>query len=188
MEEKSLFSIIECILFVAGDPVAIGELSRSLLMDEMAMRETLQHMQTAYAREGRGILPYMTDETVQLVSNKNYIKYVEQVLQPLQTKSFSQSMLETLSIIAYRQPVTRSDIEAVRGVRCDYSVLQLLNLGMIRELGRKDCVGRPMLFGTTDQFLRQFGLSGIQDLPDFKQYSSLELEHDEIQAQAANLE
>ena len=80
-------------------------------------------------------------------------------------------MLETLSIVAYRQPVTRADIEAVRGVRCDYSVSQLVKLGMIQELGRKDAVGRPMLFGTTDAFLRQFGLHTLTELPCYETYS-----------------
>ena len=93
--------------------------------------------------------------------------FVEELLQPAQTKSFSQAMLETLSIIAYRQPVTRSDIEAVRGVRCDYSVSQLLKLGLIQEMGRKDSVGRPMTFGTTDAFLRQFGIHSIEELPEY---------------------
>ena len=77
----------------------------------------------------------------------------------------SDSMMETLSVIAYRQPVTRADIEAVRGVRCEYSVSQLLKQGFICELGRKDCVGRPMLFGTTDAFLRKFGLHSLDELP-----------------------
>ena len=79
--------------------------------------------------------------------------------------------LETLSIVAYKQPVTRADIEAVRGVRCDYSVSQLLKLGLIRELGRRDSVGRPMMFGTTDAFLRQFGLHSIEELPEYGAFS-----------------
>ena len=77
----------------------------------------------------------------------------------------SDTLLETLSVIAYRQPVTRADIESVRGVRCEYSVTQLLKQGLIVELGRKDCIGRPMQFGTTDAFLRKFGLSSLRDLP-----------------------
>lgn len=100
---------------------------------------------------------------MQLVSNKEYTRYVEELVQPVQSKSFSQSMLETLSVIAYRQPVTKADIEAVRGVRCEYAVGQLMKLGMIRELGRKNVVGRPMLLGTTDAFLRHFGIRTLSD-------------------------
>lgn len=108
---------------------------------------------------------------VQLVSNRKYAGFVEALLQPAQTKSFSQAMLETLSVVAYKQPVTRNDIEAIRGVRCEYSVSQLLKLGLIQELGRKDAVGRPMLFGTTDAFLRQFGLHDLGELPSYETFS-----------------
>ncbi len=114
---------------------------------------------------GRGVLPYVTETTVQLVTNPAYYEKVVSLLSPPEEKSLSDSVMETLSVIAYRQPVTRADIEAVRGVRCEYSVTQLLKQGLIRELGRKDCVGRPMLFGTTDAFLRKFGLHSLEELP-----------------------
>lgn len=92
----------------------------------------------------------------------------------MQSKSFSQSMLETLSVIAYRQPVTKADIEAVRGVRCEYAVGQLMKLGMIRELGRKNVVGRPMLLGTTDAFLRHFGIRSLSELPQLSEIENAE--------------
>lgn len=166
MQDKR-FSQIECILFVAGDPVGITQLRAALDMTELEMQAALDAMSALYQEEGRGIQLYITEQTVQLVSNRDYASLVEKLLQPVQTKSFSQSMLETLSVIAYKQPVTRAEIEAVRGVRCDYSVGQLLQMGMIRELGRKEAVGRPMMFGTTDAFLRHFGLHSIKELPRF---------------------
>ena len=83
-------------------------------------------------------------------------------------------MLETLSVIAYRQPVTKADIEAVRGVRCEYAVGQLMKLGMIRELGRKNVVGRPMLLGTTDAFLRHFGIRSLSELPQLSEIENAE--------------
>ena len=171
MEYDESFGAIECILFVSGEPVSIVQLQRALDLTDMEMRSILQNMDALYKSEERGVQLFLTRETAQLISNPKYASYVEELLQPAQTKSFSQAMLETLSIIAYRQPVTRSDIEAVRGVRCEYSVSQLLRLGMIQELGRKDAVGRPMLFGTTDGFLRQFGLHAIEDLPCYEVYS-----------------
>ena len=90
---------------------------------------------------------------------------IRKSISPPEERTMSDSLLETLSVIAYRQPVTRADIESVRGVRCEYSVTQLLKQGLIVELGRKDCIGRPMQFGTTDAFLRKFGLSSLRDLP-----------------------
>ena len=97
----------------------------------------------------------------------------------MQSKSFSQSMLETLSVIAYRQPVTKADIEAVRGVRCEYAVGQLMKLGMIRELGRKNVVGRPMLLGTTDAFLRHFGIRSLSELPQLSEIENAETEEND---------
>ena len=84
---------------------------------------------------------------------------------------FDKHLLETLAIVAYRQPVTRADIEAVRGVRCEYAVTQLQKLGLIVQVGRRDTVGKPALFGTTDQFLRQFGLHSLEELPEFLRFS-----------------
>lgn len=103
----------------------------------------------------------------------------------MQSKSFSQSMLETLSVIAYRQPVTKADIEAVRGVRCEYAVGQLMKLGMIRELGRKNVVGRPMLLGTTDAFLRHFGIRSLSELPQLSEIENAE-ENDNTEDKASD--
>ena len=163
-------SAIECILFVSGEPISIVQLQRALDVTQIEIVHLLDTMEVLYKSEELGILIYRTEETVQLVSNRKYADYVEELLQPAQTKTFSQAMLETLSIVAYRQPVTRAEIEAVRGVRCEYSVSQLIKLGLIQELGRKDAVGRPMLFGTTDTFLRQFGISSVKDLPLYETY------------------
>lgn len=166
------YSAIECILFVSGEPVPLVQLQRALDITGIEMNAIIHNMEKLYREEERGIQLYVTEDTAQLVSNKKYAGCVEELLQPAQTKSFTQAMLETLSIVAYKQPVTRADIEAVRGVRCDYSVNQLLKLGLIRELGRRDSVGRPMMFGTTDAFLRQFGLHSIGELPEYGAFAA----------------
>lgn len=165
MEYNERFGAIECILFVFGDPVPIIELQRAIGVTDIEMEHIIRSMDELYKKEKRGVQLFITPETMQLVSNKEYAKYVEELVQPVQAKSFSQAMLETLSVIAYRQPVTRADIEAVRGVRCEYAVSQLMKMGMIRELGRKNVVGRPMLLGTTDAFLRHFGIRSLNELP-----------------------
>lgn len=168
MTQNELFSIIECILFVAGEPVPIVQLQEALALTKLQMQPLLAEMEQKYREEGRGIQLFITDDAVQMMSNREYISYVEAVLQPIETKSFSKSVLETLSIVAYKQPVTRSEIEAIRGVRCEYSVAQLLKQGLICEVGRKNTVGRPVLLGTTDVFLREFGLHSIYELPDYE--------------------
>lgn len=156
---------IECMLFVAGEPVPIAELARALEAETNAVRILLGEMESAYRDEGRGVQLLVTDETAQMISNRDYIDCVERLMQPEQKKNVSQSMLETLAIVAYRQPVTRAEIESVRGVRCEYAVTQLQKLGLIEPRGRKDVIGKPMLYGTTDGFLRKFGLHSLSELP-----------------------
>ena len=175
MEYNERFGAIECILVVSGDPVPIIELQRAIGVTDIEMEHIIRSMEELYKKEKRGVQLFITPETMQLVSNKEYAKYVEELVQPVQAKSFSQAMLETLSVIAYRQPVTRADIEAVRGVRCEYAVSQLMKMGMIRELGRKNVVGRPMLLGTTDAFLRHFGIRSLNELPSLGSSENAEI-------------
>lgn len=164
-DKAAFFGAVESMLYVSGEPIGFAELVRVFDIPEQRVRSLVWEMENEMRAAGRGILPYVTETTVQLVTNPRYYETVVSLLSPPEEKSLSDSILETLSVIAYRQPVTRADIEAVRGVRCEYSVTQLLKQGLIRELGRKDCIGRPMLFGTTDAFLRKFGLHSIEELP-----------------------
>ena len=176
INELTLRNRIECMLFVAGDPVAITELARALDLPTPKTRNLLSEMEYAYRVNERGVQLLVTADTAQLVSNRSYIEDVKKLINPDETKNVSQSLLETLAVIAYRQPVTRSDVERVRGVRCDYAVTQLQKLGLIVEVGRKDVVGHPTLFGTTDMFLRQFGIHALEEMPNFPFYSQEILE------------
>lgn len=163
--EKKKAAIVECLLFVAGEPVLITEIARVLEQDEASVKALLYEMEMTYREDGRGICLMTTDDTAQLVSNRDYISYVETLLQPEQKKSVSQSIMETLAVIAYKQPVTRAEIESIRGVRCEYAVSQLIKLGLIAAVGRKDVIGKPMLYATTDTFLHKFGLHNLSELP-----------------------
>ncbi len=163
--EKKKAAIVECMLFVAGEPVLITEIARVLEQDEASVKALLYEMEMTYREEERGICLMTTDDTAQLVSNRDYISYVETLLQPEQKKSVSQSIMETLAVIAYKQPVTRAEIESIRGVRCEYAVSQLIKLGLIAAVGRKDVIGKPMLYATTDTFLHKFGLHNLSELP-----------------------
>lgn len=171
---------METLLFVNGDPVELGDLARTLGVDEGKTLALLEGMQAEYLDKRQGILLRFINGKAQLYSNPDYASYVEDLLQPAKTKRFSQSVIETLSIIAYKQPVTRADIEGVRGVRCEYSINQLLTMGMIEEVGRKQTVGRPALFGTTDIFLQHFGLSCLDDLPHRQELFALTTEEMEV--------
>lgn len=171
MKHEELIAAIECMLFVAGDAVPVTELQRVLDITDMEMNPILYEMEEQYKANERGIRLLLTEETAQLCSNRAYSHYVEQLIQPAQSRTFSQSLLETLAVAAYRQPVTRADVENVRGVRCEYAMSQLVKLGMIEIVGRKDAVGRPALYATTDAFLRQFGLHAVTELPNYEAYS-----------------
>ena len=163
---ENLGAIIEAILFVSGDPVRIDALAHAMNLTTSELNEALAALGDHLSLENRGIQLNRSGETVFLSICPKYAKAVEDFLQPLQKQPLSQAVLETLSIIAYRQPVTKGDIEAVRGVKCDYSVQSLLNKGFIEEVGRREALGRPILYGTTDKFLQHFGLETLDDLPD----------------------
>ncbi|MBE5787903.1 MAG: SMC-Scp complex subunit ScpB [Clostridiales bacterium] len=165
MDTHELAHVIEAILFVAGEPVEIRELQRALEVTEAETQQAIDALDSDYSFHRRGICLKRFGNHIQLSTRAEYAPYVERLLQPIQKQSLSQSAMETLAVVAYRQPVTKLEIEAVRGVKCDYSVQSLVNKGLIEEVGRKETLGRPILYGTTDAFLAHFGLSALTDLP-----------------------
>ena len=165
MDIPELAHVIEAILFVAGEPVNVREIQRALDVTEDETRQAIDALESDYSYRRRGITLKRFGQHIQLSTRAEYAPYVERLLQPIQKQSLSQSALETLAVVAYKQPVTRLEIEAVRGVKCDYSVQSLVNKGLIEEVGRKEALGRPILYGTTDKFLSHFGLRTLDDLP-----------------------
>lgn len=165
MDTNELAHVIEAILFVAGEPVNVKDVQRALDVTEDETRQAIDALDSDYSFHRRGITLKRFGEHIQLSTRAEYAPYVERLLQPIQKQSLSQSALETLAIVAYRQPVTKLEMEAVRGVKCDYSVQSLVNKGLIEEVGRKEALGRPILYGTTDKFLSHFGLHSLDDLP-----------------------
>lgn len=165
MDMNELAHVIEAILFVAGEPVEVHELQRALEVTEDETWQAIDALDSDYSYHRRGICLKRFGNHIQLSTRADYAPYVERLLQPIQKQSLSQSAMETLAVIAYRQPVTKLEIEAIRGVKCDYSVQSLVNKNLIEVVGRKEALGRPMLYGTTDFFLSHFGLSSLNDLP-----------------------
>lgn len=163
---ENLGAIVEAILFVAGDPVRVEDLAHAMNLTMSEMVEALEQLSNHLTLEGRGIQLNRSGETVFLSIRPAFAPQVEAFLQPLQKRPLSQAVLETLSIVAYRQPCTRGDIEAIRGVKCDYSVQSLLNKGFIEECGQRETLGRPTLYRTTDAFLKHFGMETLDDLPN----------------------
>ena len=151
---------IEAILFVAGEPVAVGDLAHALNLTAMEMSAALEEMRE-YLNANSGLKLNYFGSQVQLSIQPQYAAAVEALLNPVQRMPLTAAVMETLSIIANRQPITKSENEAVRGVKSDYSVQYML----IQELGRRETLGRPMLYGTTDAFLRHFGIEDLSQLP-----------------------
>ena len=162
---EGICSKLESVLFVAGEPVSRSVLAEGFGVTEKEIGAALTALSEKYEAENSGLRIFTTAEGVQLVTNPDNAEAVRTVLTPVQRRNVSNSLLETLAVIAYKQPVTRGDIEEVRGVRCEYAVEQLLRLGLIARAGRKDVPGRPVLFTTTDAFLRQFNLHSLDELP-----------------------
>ncbi len=161
---EELAAAAEAVLYVAGDPIPGEELARALDITMVELPAVLAQLEQRFETGGLRLL--RLEDKLQIVTRKQYAPVIERLLQPTGRKAtLSESVLETLAVVAYYQPVTRQEIEAVRGVQCDYSVSVLLNRELIVDVGRKDAIGRPILYGTTERFLRHFGLESLEDLP-----------------------
>lgn len=163
----NLVNIIEAILFVAGEGVQYYDIAEKLEISEKEVKKAVEELKDRYESLKSGIKVITYNNKVQLSTNQDYINEVTVVLNPIKEKQLTKAVLEVLAIIAYKQPVTRLDVENVRGVNCDYAVTTLLDNNIIEVVGRKDAVGKPLLFGTTDLFLKRFNLNSIEDLPDY---------------------
>ena len=157
--------IVEAILFVSGNAVKKEEMAQAIGLSMGDLEETIKALDSEYAFDRRGLRLLCFGEHVQMTTRAEYAQYVERVLQPVQKQTLSMAVMETLAVIAYRQPVTKVEIEQIRGVKCDYSIQTLQTKGLIREQGRKETIGRPILYGTTDAFLRHFAISSLDELP-----------------------
>lgn len=172
--EGCLRGRIEAILFVTGEPVRVEELAKALNITPAKLDQELQCLKDEYDFGQRGFCLKRFGQHVQLATRALYSSDVVRLLQPVQKQTLTQAAMETLAVVAYRQPVTRAEVEQIRGVKCDYSLASLMNKQMIQEVGRKDTLGRPILYGTTDAFLDHFGISSLEELPPLPEHPSEE--------------
>lgn len=164
---EKLTSIIESILFVSGTQVAIADIAEKLEVTDKEVLKAAEVLKEKYSKDS-GIQLLTFNKKLQFCSNPENADCVSAVLNPIKEKELSKSMLEVAAIIAYKQPVTRIDLEEIRG-NSEYAVQKLLELGVIEPVGRKDAVGKPVLFGTTDKFLKRFQISSLDELPDYEE-------------------
>lgn len=162
----NLSNILESILFVSGNPVPVDIIAEKLGVSVKEVNDAAKKLQEKYT-EKSGLRLLMFNKKLQLSSNPEYKDYVSSVLNPIKEREFTRTILECSAIIAYKQPITKGELENLRGLNCDYAIHTLLDLKMIEPVGRKDAVGRPILYATTDNFLKRFKLNSIEDLPDY---------------------
>ncbi len=164
--EINLKEVVKSILFVAGEGIEKSLIAEKLEVPESKIEYVISELKKEYSGEnGIHIITYKNK--VQLTSNPNYANQISDVLSPVREKSLTRAALETLAIIAYKQPITKLEIEDVRRVNSDYAVQALIDQDMIEIVGRKDAVGRPLMFGTTENFLKRFNITDVKDLPDY---------------------
>ncbi len=164
----NLENILESILFVSGDAVDISDITSKIDATKQDIKNAVKKLKNKY-KEGSGIVLLEFNNKLQFASNGAYGEEVSKVLNPIRQRNLSRATLETASIIAYKQPVTRLEIEEIRGVSSDYAINILLEHNLIEIVGRKDTVGKPVLFGTTDEFLKRFNITSLDELPDYNE-------------------
>lgn len=164
-EGERLLGAVEAILFAMGDSVSLHRLARAIGQDEERTLGLVEELSRRYEAADRGLRILNLEGSFQLCTKKEFYKELIQIAVEPKKPVLTEVLLETLSIIAYRQPVTKVEIEKIRGVKSDHAVNKLVEWGLVKELGRLDAPGRPLLFGTTEEFLRSFGVEAVEDLP-----------------------
>ena len=169
-------SVIEAMLFVSGEPLTLREIAVNLEETPKYIEGLLSEMMLDYEVENRGIKLILINGGYQLVTKAEHSDYIQRLLKKNKRQSLSQASLESLAIVAYKQPITRIDIDEIRGVKSESALQRLVERSLIREVGRLEVPGRPILYGTTDEFLRQFGLKNLKELPSLDLYEDKETE------------
>ena len=165
-----LSNVIESILFISGDGVAFSDIAEKLEVTEKEVADAVKELQDTKYSGDSGLKLIVYNKKAQFSSNPEYATSVSTVLNPIKERNLTRAVLEVAAIIAYKQPVTRLEIENIRGgVNSDYAISTLMDNNMIEVVGRKDAIGKPLLFGTTDTFLKRFDLTSIEDLPDYNE-------------------
>lgn len=167
MEIKRIEAVIEAILFTMGKSVELDKIANVIEHDKDTTRKIIHNMMIRYEEEDRGIRIIELENAFQLCTKQEMYEYLIRIAKQPQRHILTDVMLETLSIIAYKQPVTRLEVEKIRGVKSDHAINKLVEYNLVMEVGRLDAPGRPLLFGTTEEFLRRFSVQSLEDLPRF---------------------
>ena len=181
--EKELLGAVEAILFAMGESVSLSKIASAIGKDETEAKRLLEELKKQYQKKERGIQLIELEDSYQLCTKPELYDYLIQVAKQPKKHVLTDVLLETLAIVAYKQPVTKIEIEKIRGVKSDHAVNKLVEYDLVCEVGRLDAPGKPLLFGTTEEFLRRFGVQSVEELPsiapeqleDFKEEAEQEI-------------
>ena len=165
MKLSEMEAVVEAMLFLTGEEVSLETIAGVLEMDKATTKAVVRSLKDQYEAENRGLRIIEAGNTYRMSTAPFCFGYLREAYRCAQRQGLSQSLLETLAIIAYKQPVTKGEIEEIRGVSADHAINKLVEKQLIEEIGRKDTPGKPILFGTTNQFLRYFGYTSLDQLP-----------------------
>jgi len=175
MDDREAKSVIESILFISGEPMSLDTMRKLIEIDKYNTDRLIKDLINDYSLRNGGLLIVEVAEGYQMVTNPACSPWIRKVLSTSIPKRLSQSSLETLAIVAYKQPIIKAEIEAIRGVNSDGVVKTLLERRLIKILGRKEAPGRPLMYGTTPEFLQQFGLKDLSELPTLKEFAEIDI-------------
>ncbi len=172
MNNRKIKSAFESMLFTWGDPLPAKDAADVMGIEVSLAEELMRELMEEYEQEGRGIVIREINGAFQYVTREENASYIEKLCTPVKAKRLSQSALEVLAIVAYKQPVTKGEIEAIRGIKCDRVMEGLMAKGLVEAVGRSQAIGRPILYGTTDLFLQNFGFTTLKELPKIEDIES----------------
>lgn len=188
VKKNSLKSAIESLLFASGEPLGLQDLASHLDEKSKLIEIIIQEMMEEYEAFNRGIKVICIKGSYQLVTKAQNADYIQKLLKKNKRQSLSQASIESLAIIAYKQPITRIDIDEIRGVKSESAIQRLVEKELIKEVGRLEVPGRPILYGTTEEFLRQFELKDLKDLPSLDLFGQEDYSDDEIKEEKEAIE
>lgn len=177
---KSIKSAFEAMMFTWGEPLSIKTAAEVLNISEKEAMECMENLKEEYEENARGIRIRKVNKGFQFVTAEENAEYIERLCTPVKRRKLSQSALEVLAIVAYKQPVTRGEIEAVRGIKCERVLEGLAAKNLVEEKGRSQGIGRPILYGTTDEFLKYFGFETLKELPTIEGIVEIPEEYEDI--------
>lgn len=175
--ESKIIGIIECLLYVAGDEgLSLTEMMKSIDVEQDVLETSIKSLLLRYEQKEHGLMIQKTMDRYYLTTKREYSSYIQALISTNKMHSLSQAALETLAIVAYKQPITRIEVEEIRGVKTDKAIQTLVSKALVKEVGRKEGTGRPILYGTTEEFLRVFGLTTLDELPPLKELTEEQIE------------